>query len=109
MNSLKLTNDHYFCNPLIVVDYSSIIIDSFIIPLNLLQKKTIFEIFLGFDCREQIFLDYVKYIFPHTLLIWLQIEQLENVTSLEKLFDQKQKNYQNYLQDYYSFIKRPHV
>jgi hypothetical protein len=79
------------------MEYSSIIINSFIILLNMLQKKAIFETFSCSHCREQFFLDYIKYIFPHILLIWLQIEQLENVTSLEELFDKKNKTYQNLL------------
>jgi hypothetical protein len=68
-----------FGNPLTIVEHSSIIRDNLIVPLNFLQKKAIFEIFLGFHCHEQNFSYCMKYIFFHTLLICLQIEQLVNV------------------------------
>jgi hypothetical protein len=54
-------------------------IESFIVPLNMLPKKVIFEIFSGFHYSQQNFSNCIKYIFPHALLICLQIEQLANV------------------------------
>jgi hypothetical protein len=68
-----------FGNPLTTLEYSSIIIDNFIVPLNLLQNKTIFQTFSGSHCHEHSFLDYIKYILLHALLICFQIKQLANV------------------------------
>jgi hypothetical protein len=61
------------------MEYSYNIIDSFIVPLNLLQNKSIFKTFLGFHYSEYNFLDCIKYVFPHVLLICFQIEELANV------------------------------
>jgi hypothetical protein len=61
------------------MEYSSIIRYNFIVPLNLLQKKVIFENFLGSHYHEQNFSYCMKYSLSHALLICLQIEQLANV------------------------------
>jgi hypothetical protein len=50
-----------------------IIIDSFIVPLNLLQNKPIFETLLGFRCYEQNYLYFIKKK-PHRFLNCLQME-----------------------------------
>jgi len=62
-----------FGNPLTIMEYLSIIRENFIIPQNLLQKKVIFENFLNSQCCEENFLDCMKYILPHALLICFQI------------------------------------
>jgi hypothetical protein len=41
-----------FGNPLTIVEYLSIIKNSFIVPLNLLEKKAIFETFSSSHCLE---------------------------------------------------------
>jgi len=70
-----------FGNSLTILEYLSIIRDSFIVTSKpfLLQKKIIIETFLGFHCCEENFSNSMKYIFFHALLICLQIVQLANV------------------------------
>jgi len=54
---------NYFGNPLTTMEYSFFIKNTFIVPLNLLQKKVIFETFSGSHCREQNISDFTKDIF----------------------------------------------
>jgi hypothetical protein len=61
------------------MEYLSITRNNFTVPLNLVQKKVIFETFLGFHYHEQNFSNFMKYILLHTLLICLQIVQLANL------------------------------
>jgi hypothetical protein len=62
-----------FGNPLTIVEYLSIIKNSFIVPLNLLQKKVIFEAFSSSHCLEYNLSNCLKYILPQASLICLQI------------------------------------
>jgi hypothetical protein len=53
--------------------------------LNMLQKKAIFETFSSFHCSEHKCLDCIDFIFPHTLLICLQIEPLTKYANKKKI------------------------
>jgi hypothetical protein len=64
------------CHSVLVV-----IINSFIVFFNMLQKKVVLETFLGFHRYEQNCSNFIKYIFPHDFLNCFQMEQLKKYTS----------------------------